>query len=100
MGPSLALAVPQADRDGVYPGRGGTFPKPQHARRRSGPQLRAGDRQHRHGSVGLAGNAWAKESVKGMAENFGTGSAEAVQLPPQNPSFLRQLFPGLQKQKA
>lgn len=153
LGPSLALAVPSADRDGVKPGQRSTCPKPQHARRGAGQQLQAGetrgpmgrgggrgkvfeaaeaarrckegtgtsvgtkrpapwlcapahwgragqstggarlrplangggDRQHRHRSVGLAGNTQAKERVKGTAENLGTGTTEAVPLPPQNP---------------
>lgn len=64
------------------------------------PQLLAngGDRQLQHGSVRLAGNAQAKESVKGTAENLCTGSTEAVPLPPPNPC-LGSCSQGCKKQK-
>jgi len=62
------------------------------------PQADNRDRRHRHRSVGLAGDAEAKENAKGTAKNLSTSSTEAVPLP--HKIFAWQLFPGLQKQKA
>lgn len=64
MGPFLALAVPATHRHRVKPGRRGICPTPQHARRRTGHLLQAGEMWGPSGRGGGRGKVFLIEEAE------------------------------------